>query len=48
MVAIGVFFALAGLLTWRPLRAAIPSESLLAAVMVGSALLLLLHLGHVG
>ena len=48
MIAIAWLFALATLLTWRPLRRALPGESLLAAVGTGAILLTLLALGKAG
>ncbi|MCC7362943.1 MAG: hypothetical protein IT303_01105 [Dehalococcoidia bacterium] len=48
MVAIAALFALATVLTWRPLRAAIPAESLLAVVGVGAIFAVLLALGQAG
>mgnify|MGYP000103044925 CR=1 FL=1 len=48
MIAIAALFGLATLLTWRPLRRAIPSESLLAAAGAGAIMVALLALGRAG
>lgn len=48
MILVGLLVAIAALLTWRPLTAAIPSESTLAFVLTGGATLVLLALGHAG
>ena len=48
MIAIAAIFALATVLTWRPLRAALPAESLLAIAGTGAVFTVLLVLGQAG
>ena len=48
MIAIAALFGLATLLTWRPLRRAMPAESLLAGVGAAGVMVVLLVLGHAG
>lgn len=48
MVLIAVLVGLGAVLSWKPVRSLLPSESLAAVVLVAVALLGLLTLGSVG
>ncbi|MCC6381912.1 MAG: hypothetical protein IT304_05345 [Dehalococcoidia bacterium] len=48
MILVALLVAVAALLTWRPLTAAIPSESILVFALTGGAMLVLLAVGHAG
>lgn len=48
MISVGLFLLVAVALASKPVRALVPSESVVAAIGVGAGMLALLALGHAG